>query len=487
MIALRVFPAIAILLFFVLPATTRADAFILKDGSCVVGEIYLRTSTNLFVRLTNGKSRNILLDLLDRRIEGAAAECPEVSSTPSLGSRTESSAQPTKTKEGPVGIQENEHEPRDNSEQGISETPPSKKPVGSPRSRKASVSFLGAQVKFHEARLTEPCLAVRVVPDEYLKFFQYQVGHTSQLRASIQEYVDALKDLRVNVVDELTAPLLKIDHKTQSIFRRFGSFAEHRVSARESGDGLEYDGYEALLAAQLQMPTGEIVAEFSAEWINTGWSNTNVVLSSKDREIQAHHLASVSKAWILFLAACLRVQIGDVPMAPMPTLDTTFESLIIQDKREEIDAVVKFFESSGYVPDGPALATLQALASNGVEGIDRIGPGQITRLTEIVKQDPAKRRIIKVLCAMKTEQATAALVELARDFLERGQAAKSIIKPDEHDRKLRANLKDARELLLEALASRQGPGVLEVFEQAVALETDGELRERWAGILKARR
>lgn len=60
----------------VLSARASADAFILKDGSCVEGTVWSRTSSNIFVRLADGRNRNIPTDSLAQTIEGENAHCP---------------------------------------------------------------------------------------------------------------------------------------------------------------------------------------------------------------------------------------------------------------------------------------------------------------------------------------------------------------------------------------------------------------------------
>jgi len=85
-IGVRIVHALSAVVWCVLtvaPGRARADAFILRDGTCVVGEIYVRTSSNLFVRLPSGKSRNIPIDCLGQHIQGTSAECPVGEGTPS--------------------------------------------------------------------------------------------------------------------------------------------------------------------------------------------------------------------------------------------------------------------------------------------------------------------------------------------------------------------------------------------------------------------
>lgn len=82
---------------FATTVSAVADAFILEDGTCIEGKVWASTSSNIFVRLSNGKNRNIFKELLDRRIEGDDARCPERAERSVPGVETEEGSDRTET------------------------------------------------------------------------------------------------------------------------------------------------------------------------------------------------------------------------------------------------------------------------------------------------------------------------------------------------------------------------------------------------------
>jgi hypothetical protein len=66
-----------LILLVSLAEVALGDVFVFKDGTCLEGKVRMRTQDNVFVRLADGKNRNIPQPTLERIIEGNDACCPE--------------------------------------------------------------------------------------------------------------------------------------------------------------------------------------------------------------------------------------------------------------------------------------------------------------------------------------------------------------------------------------------------------------------------
>jgi len=519
--AVRAICGAACLLSAIRTGAAHADAFILRDGSCVVGEVQTRTSLSLFVRLASGKTRNIPLDSLDRRIEGDSAKCPEAGFVRPAPSGVAPPSVLPSTGPEPSNVRGSGAQAAEIPDTGKADQSHPTNPKMSPPKTKGGSAFFGGMIHLGPGAVSEPTRRVRVVWDESLTSLEEQLDLPATPDGAFPFYElvsQSLNDLGITSTSDPLAPVLKIDYddRIEALFgppgtkRRPGQMIVHQTSLAPTSSLGGYvvaaevfvdDYWWGKVSAELEDASGRVIGKFRGQFaVLLGKPDASDIIRQKDakdtyigssrRSIAVRLRDSMDaftnqrfwQVWPLFLSGALQLPNAGLSIATDRDPVQWFAS---NGSRSDCAEALRLLEFCGVPSETPSFSILEALGTGGTRGVSKLGPAEFGALAAIVRRDPGKRHVVELLCGVADGQVTPILVELIGEFIQRGEAVEDLVKrkaATADDRRLRSHLTQDRKLLLDALASREGPGVLEAIEQAASNEPDSELRARAAVI-----